>query len=341
MLADTREKMVAVYGATGHTGRFVVDELLRRGLVPIAIARSAKALASVSFAETVIPRTATVDDAESVARSFDGAAAVINCAGAFLDTADAVAAAAVRSGIHYLDVTAEQPSAMATLDAFDGPARAAGVAVIPAMGFFGGFADLLATIAAEGWDRVDSIDVMIGLDSWHPTRGTRLTGERNTARRMAVENGRLVPVTLPPIERAWRFAEPVGDQPTLQVPFSETILIERHLKPAALHTYLSANALNDVRDASTPAPTLDATGRSSQQFVVEVVASSSGDTRRVVAKGRDIYAFSAPLVCVVTEHLLRPDFIHAGAYAPGAILDAHDVLSALQPDHLTIQISNS
>ena len=36
---------VAVVGAAGHTGRFVVSELLRRGIMPIAIARNSAALA--------------------------------------------------------------------------------------------------------------------------------------------------------------------------------------------------------------------------------------------------------------------------------------------------------
>ncbi|QIG50458.1 NAD(P)H-binding protein [Nordella sp. HKS 07] len=337
----TLGKRVAVYGATGHTGLFVVEELLRRGFVPIAIARSEEALTSARFSDPkVIRRRATVDDAESLDRALAGAAAVINCAGAFLDTASAVAAAAMRAGIHYLDVTAEQPNALATLDDFDAPARKAGVAVIPAMGFYGGFADLLATVAVGEWDDVDGIEVLIGLDSWHPPRGTRLTGERNTARRLVVENGQLVPVNLPPAEKVWSFAEPVGRQATLEIPFSEVILISSHLKPSSLHTHLSANALRDVRDAATPAPVVDATGRSTQHFVVEVVATAGGRTRRVIAKGRDIYAFSAPLICEVAERLLRPDFAHAGAHAPGAILDAHDVLSALRPDHLTFEVFN-
>ncbi|WP_455874021.1 hypothetical protein [Rhizobium yanglingense] len=37
---------VAVLGANGHTGRFVVTELLRRGLKPIAIGRNAERLAA-------------------------------------------------------------------------------------------------------------------------------------------------------------------------------------------------------------------------------------------------------------------------------------------------------
>ena len=40
-------RKVAVYGATGHTGRLVVGELLRRGFHPIAVAR-AVALAKAS-----------------------------------------------------------------------------------------------------------------------------------------------------------------------------------------------------------------------------------------------------------------------------------------------------
>ena len=46
----------------------------------------------------------------SLDRSLAVAAAVINCAGPFLETADAVSAAALRARIHYLDVTAEQLS---------------------------------------------------------------------------------------------------------------------------------------------------------------------------------------------------------------------------------------
>ena len=43
---NTTER-VLVYGAAGHTGRFVVDELLRRGLTPVLAGRSAERLAAV------------------------------------------------------------------------------------------------------------------------------------------------------------------------------------------------------------------------------------------------------------------------------------------------------
>jgi Saccharopine dehydrogenase NADP binding domain len=334
---------VAVFGAAGHTGRFVVLELLRRGIVPIAIARDLAALTAANFGGfEVSRRRASVDNVDSLDRALEGAHAVINCAGPFLETADAVAAAAVRTGIHYLDVTAEQPSVRATLNKYDIPARKAGIAVLPGIGFYGGFADLLVTAALGDWDCADMIEIMVGLDSWHPTRGTRITGERNTARRMVIADGQLTPVPLPAVEKDWEFGDPVGRQAVVEVPLSEVILIERHVKTRELHTYLGSNALSDIADPATPAPkAADASGRSAQRFVVDAVVSRDGKSRRITARGRDIYAFTAPLVCEATARLLEGKFSSAGGQPPGAIFDAQEVLSALTLDPLTFEITTS
>jgi short subunit dehydrogenase-like uncharacterized protein len=329
-------RTVAVYGAAGHTGRFVVAELKRRGLTPVAIGRDRGKLAA-ALGQGIEARVAALADEASLDRALAGSAAVINCAGPFLDSADAVARAALRAGIHYLDVTAEQPSARATLETFDAPARAAGVAVMPAMGFYGGFADLLVTAALGDWDSPDAIDIAIGLDSWHPTQGTRLTGERNTARRVVVSGGKLAPVSLPAATKEWEFAAPLGPQTIVEVPLSEIILIARHVKVGELHTWLSELGLADIRDAKTPPPKpADASGRSAQRFAVEVVARRGSERRRIVAQGRDIYAFSAPLVCEAVERLLAGTFARPGASAPGEIFDAKDFLTALTPECLTL-----
>src|SRR6266481_4671919 len=163
---STTKPVVAVFGATGHTGRFVIAELLRRKVTPIAIARDAAALSATNFPELeVFRRQATVDDAASLDRALHGAQAVINCAGPFIDTADAVASAALRARIHYVDVCAEQASAKKTPETFDANARQAGVAVVPSMAFYGGLPDLMATAALKDWGFSDSIEIMMGLDS--------------------------------------------------------------------------------------------------------------------------------------------------------------------------------
>jgi hypothetical protein len=331
---------VAVFGATGHTGRFVVTELLGRGFAPVAIARDSAKLAATGFADRgVATRTASIDDPASLDRAFLGVAAVINCAGPFLDTADAVAAAALRAGIHYLDVTAEQPSAWATLEKYGGLAREAGLVVIPAMGFYGGLGDLLATAAMGDWSFADEIRVGMALDSWNPTQGTRITGQRNTVRRLVFTGGQLAPLPQPAPEISWVFPEPFGRQDLIELPFSEVVLITRHLQTSELHSYLCHAAVRDVRNPATPPPkAADETGRSAQIFLVEAIVRKNGDTRRAMARGRDIYAFTAPLVCEAVQRILNGEVRSRGAQAPGAIFDARSYLQALTPEFLTLEV---
>lgn len=334
---------VAVFGAAGHTGRFVVSELLRRGIAPIAIARDVASFASIGWSDRgVLCREASIDAPDTLARALIGAGAVINCAGPFSETADAVVAAAIRARIHYLDVTAEQVSAQETLRKHDAAARDAGVVIIPAMGFYGGFADLLTTAILGHEDFVEAIEIMVGLDSWHPTRGTRITGERNTSPRVVVTGGKLSPLVSPSPQRFWDFDAPLGRQKVVQGPLSEIILIERHVKAAEIHSWLSQIALDDIRNPTTPPPiATDSIGRSPQRFIVDVSVQVEGKEKRITASGRDIYAFSAPLICEVTARLLDRKFSCTGSHAPGAILDALEVLQALTPEHMSLNIKTS
>jgi len=331
---------IAVFGASGHTGRFVVAQLLRRGFAPLAIGRDSAKMTVSGFQERGIPiRTASIDDPASLDRSLAGAAAVINCAGPFLDTADAVAAAALRARIHYLDVTAEQASAQATFDGFGDAAKEAGVVVIPAMGFYGGFADLLTTAATGGWDSADEIRIGIALDSWRPTQGTRITGQRNTARRLVIEDGKMAPLAQPPLLTFWDFPEPFGRQDVTEVPFSEVPVIARHLRVERLHTYLNNAPLRDLRDSNTPPPAVaDESGRSAQTFMVDVVVRNGSRIRRAIAHGHDIYAFTAPLVVEAVGRILDGRARGSGALAPGEAFDSTDFLRALAPEYLTFEL---
>ncbi len=321
-----------VYGASGHTGRFVVDELARRGLTPVLAGRSADGLMSLSARHAGLDRRVVgLDDPERLQRAVDGAAVVVNCAGPFLDTALPVARAALAAGAHYLDVTAEQGAVQELYRELDIPARAAGVAVVPAMAFYGGLADLLVTTALDGSSSADEVEVAIGLDRWWPTAGTRATGARNTARRLVVRGGRLTPLDSPAPTATWAYPQPVGEQPVVELPFSEVITIDRHLQVGELRSYLNTAPLEDLHDPSTPPPTaVDGGGRSAQRFVVDVAVRRGTRTRRLSASGRDIYAVTAPIVVEGAVRLLDGRSRAHGAVAPGQVFDAPDVLSALE-----------
>lgn len=331
---------VAVVGASGHTGGFVVAELLRRGFQPIAIGRSVERLAASGFSERGVEcRVATLEDDKALDRALAGAAAVINCAGPFIDTADTVVRAALRAGIHYLDVTAEQSSVLATFEQHSAAAQNAGVTVIPAMGFFGGLSDLLVTAAMNEWEHADTIEIRVALDSWHPTGGTRLTGKRNTAQRLTINGGQLQPVHHSPVERVFTLPAPFGEQTFVELPFSEVPLISRHVRTTELRTFLNTAALRDIRDPSTPPPqSVDKSGRSAQRFAVEVVIRQGAALRKIVAQGQDIYAISAPIICEAVHRILSDKTRASGVTPPAATFNAADFLRALGPD-MSVEIS--
>ena len=326
---------IAVYGATGHTGRFVVQQALLRGMNVVAVGRDAERLDAL-FSSAVVRRVAELNDARALEQAFMGCGLVVNCVGPFLDTAPPVAQAALRAGCHYIDVTAEQPSAIASFAELHALALAAGRVVIPAAGFYGGLADLLATaLAAPG--PIDEITVAMGIDRWWPTVGTRLTGERNKAQRLVVQGGRLVPLVPSPEVPDWTFASPLGTYGMVELPFSETITLAHHLPANRIRSLLNRAALADIRDASTPPPkAVDDSGGSAQRFELVVRLHQNGETRIAGVRGQDIYAVTAPVVIEAAQRLLDPSFERSGALALGEAIPAVEVLRALNGQALEV-----
>lgn len=327
---------IAVYGAYGHTGRFVVAELLRRGFVPLACGRDATRLHELAASTGVEVRVAATDDPAALDAAFAGAAAVLHCAGPFLDTAAPVLDAALRARIHYLDVAAEQRAVINTL-ARDAEARAAGVTVIPAMAFYGGLADLLASAALDGAVDADMVDIAVALDGWHPTRGTRITGERNHYPRTYIEHGRIRTLPDPAPVRETDFPPPFGRTETVLLPLSEAIVVPHHIACRNLHPWMNLAPLRDLRDPATPAPAAaDDSGRSAQRFMVDVRVCRGSDAVRATASGRDIYAVTAPLLVEALQRILDGRVHGSGALAAGQAFDARDFLAALALAAITI-----
>ncbi len=328
---------VVVYGATGHTGRFIVEELLRRGHAPVLCGRDVTKLAAMARAHPgLVCHVAEVDDAAALDRTLRGASAVINAAGPFLDTTVPLMEAALRGGAHYLDTSAEQRAALAVFEQ-DGAAREAGIVAMPSVAFYGAFADLLATALMGDWPDADAIDIGVGLDGWRPTRGTRITGERNHGPRWIVRDGALLAIPDPAPTRQWQFPSPLGTQDTVMLSLSEIVAIARHLRCPSVRAYMNLAPLRDLRDPRTPAPVpADERGRSSQRFVLDVRVRRGDVTRRAWAQGRDIYAVTAPLIVEALERVLAGDVAGAGAWSAGEAFDARGFLQALSPEHFVV-----
>jgi hypothetical protein len=333
---------VAVFGAYGHTGRFVVSELLRRGWTPVLSGRDAEKLAELAAADAGLEaRPASIDDPGSLDRAFRGAAAVINCAGPFASTASAVIDAALRAGIHYLDVAAEVEVASTTIERYAQLAPAAGIAIVPSAAFYGGLGDLLATATFGDLAAADEISIAYALDSWRPTHGTVLTGKvsggRREGRRLVFTGGSLELRSDTAPTTQWTFPYPFGEQ-TVQADFTtaDSVTIPHHLKVSEISSFMTLAPLNDLGGPILTPPT----GlRSGQRFLVEVIVRAGAVQHRAVAHGQDIYAVTAPIVVETTRRLLDSRTRTAGVITAGEVSDAADLLCSLSPEHFTVELS--
>ncbi|MFA1540517.1 saccharopine dehydrogenase family protein [Actinomadura monticuli] len=335
-------RIVVVYGAYGHTGRFVVARLRERGFVPVLSGRDAAKLKAMAYESGLEDRPAPVDGPAALDRALGGAAAVVNCAGPFAVTAAPVIEAALRAGIPYVDVAAEIEANADTFAHFGDRARAAGAVVVPAMAFYGGLGDLLVTAAMGDWTAADEAHIAYGLSGWHPTAGTRasgrVSGERRDGRRVRFTGGRLEYRHDDPPTLEWTFPDPMGPRTVIgEFTMADVVTVPSHLPIPEVRTYMTVEAAQDIAAPDTPSPAAaDEHGRSAQTFLVDVVVRSGGVERRAVATGRDIYAVTAPLAVEAVDRILTGRTKTTGVASAGEIFDAPDFLRALSP-HISVE----
>ncbi len=123
-----------LYGSYGYTGNLIAREAVRRGLKPILAGRDAEKLEPQALRLGLEGRVFSLDNSERVAEQLDGVTAVLHCAGPFSKTAQPMAEACLRTGVHYLDITGEI-GVFEALAGWDARAREAGVMLLPGVGF--------------------------------------------------------------------------------------------------------------------------------------------------------------------------------------------------------------
>jgi NAD(P)H-binding len=134
---------LVVYGATGATGRRVIQLASAAGIPVIASGRDARALAGLG----VEYRVASLAPTELKA-AFSGASVVVSCAGPYTHFGPPVLDAAIRAGACYVDCTGEPRWVQRIIDEFEIRAIQAGVAVVPSLGL-GVATDIAAAAAAD------------------------------------------------------------------------------------------------------------------------------------------------------------------------------------------------
>ena len=175
-----------IYGANGYTGELVAREAKARGQEPILSGRNAASVSALAGELGLAWRAFDLADPAAIDAGLAGVGAVLNCAGPFVRTARPWVDACLRARAHYLDVTGEI-DVFEALAARDGEARAAGIALLPGVGF-----DVVPTdcLAAHLKRRLpNAVQLHLGLQAlMELSRGTAVTtieafGKPNLVRR--------------------------------------------------------------------------------------------------------------------------------------------------------------
>ncbi len=132
--ASPAEAPLLVYGASGYSGELIARRAVERGLRPVLAGRTAAPVERLAAELGLSHRVFALDDAAAVDRGLEGVAAVLHCAGPFSRTSRPMADGCLRRKVHYLDITGEGV-VFAALARRDAEAKAAGVTLLPGVGF--------------------------------------------------------------------------------------------------------------------------------------------------------------------------------------------------------------
>jgi len=183
-----------LYGSYGYTGRLIAARALERGLRPVLAGRSEAPLKQQA-AELGLPwRAVALDDPAALDAALADVPVVLHAAGPFVRTARPMAEACLRTGTHYLDITGEL-AVFESLAARDAEAKAAGVMLLPGVGFDVVPTDSLAAHLKRRLPGATRLALAFQPVGGGLSHGTATTMVENLAAGGAVRRGgRIVPV---------------------------------------------------------------------------------------------------------------------------------------------------
>jgi short subunit dehydrogenase-like uncharacterized protein len=349
---------IALYGATGYTGRLVARELAATGADFVLAGRNRQKLDTLAaeLGRDLPVAAVPVDDAEGLHSLFDGCSAVIACAGPFSLHGEPVLRAAVGSRTHYLDTTGEQPYMRLAFERYDSAARDAGVAVIPAMGFDYVPGDMIAALTAAGLGPLDTVRLAYRT-RFQPTRGTMLSAlEMIKGGDLEWKDGVMRPAPQSVSRGEYDFGSPHGTVRMTRYPAGEHVTVPRHVDTRRVETMLSADSISPralaplvplvarpaglamrtpVRGLTTRLVSRLPEGaspedRAAATWTIACEAVRDGVRRRGVISGRDVYGLTAALIVKGALIAASGGITGTGALAPSEAFDPENFLAGFE-----------
>lgn len=226
-----------LYGATGYTGRLTAALAVSRGERPILAGRSRGALEAMGRELGLEVRVFALDAPAALRAGLRGAAAVLHDAGPFSKTSRPMVDACLAEGVHYLDITGELDVFEAIL-ARDAEAKAAGVTLLPGVGFDVVPTDCVAAMLHEQMPRATHLELAFaGLGAM--SRGTAKT----SVERLGVGGAARIEGKLQVVPHGWRRREvdfPHGRRTVVSIPWGDVVTAYRTTGIPNIVTYMAA-----------------------------------------------------------------------------------------------------
>ncbi len=333
--SDSRtDKPVALFGATGVTGRLVVEEFKRANWNLRLVGRNEIELKRLAKETGFDFKTVCIDQSDSVKEAMSGASVVINCVGPFNLYGDLVVRSACDLGIHYIDTTGEQSFICQTYQRYSALAKEKGIAVAPACAFEYAISDTLAELTHGGSEDAFDFEVYYLLKGAATSVGTRRSFFGQLSQPfLRYQDGRLGPIET--LHFLNKVTMPDGnDLRVSEFGAGESLFFPLHLNTKNVRSFLATNESSFPSFKLKPAflkglvqmpvigdllkAALIAEGAPSKEKLeansATVILIARAGTKAVtsVARATDPYALTAVIAAALAEKL-RVD----GARSPG------------------------
>jgi short subunit dehydrogenase-like uncharacterized protein len=123
-----------IYGASGYTGKLIVEFSVKRGLKPVLAGRTESKIKPLAEKFGLKYLVFGLDDFKEVVQNIVNFPLVLNCAGPFSRTAKPVVEACLKAKTHYLDITGEI-DVFEMIKSYDSEAKNQGIIMMPGVGF--------------------------------------------------------------------------------------------------------------------------------------------------------------------------------------------------------------
>ncbi len=356
---------LVIYGATGFTGRQIAELAAQRwaqqparrpgalwAQPPLLAGRDVEKLRPLAESLGLPCEAVALDDRKRLDAVLSQRAIVINAAGPFSATAEALAKACVRTRTHYLDVSGEFGS-FRRVDDLNVDATQLGVLLMPGAGFVVAASDFLLAEIRDAMPDVRTVRVAVSTPS-RLSRGSLATLLETTREGVAVRRaGGLTTVPVGQLERAFVFADEDFGPPVLCAAVQLPDLVSAHVTARTVEnveTYAEADTLRRLwfqvtgvaamglqfdsvkralRSQIARLPdttTLSDQSSARQVFVVEGEDAYGALTLRARFEAADTYAFTAwsavTLAEFAAERLRRTASLPAGFRTPASVFHA-------------------